>query len=260
MKKILLFVAAAILAVSQSAYAVTIGANELLGTVVPGVPANEDNAMVQVNGLLEGWGVVSGYNDGAATGSVLGNNPSDPNSEIYTLKYSVSTVIPFPAPMATSYNPAVITSNPTFNLGAATYDWVLAKWGPDSAVYYIGNLAANTQVTLSLGRHRFRDSRTRSLPLRPIQWQNHQHPGRRLDRCTAGLGPGCLRHVAPEIRSELDLASGSQGARGKTALRPFFSFYRRANQTSEILTKLIESAGVSGNAFRRNVFVYLVLR
>ena len=156
MKKILLFVAAAILAVSQSAYAVTIGANELLGTVVPGVPANEDNAAVQVNGLLEGWdppgpGVVSGYNDGAARGSVLGNNPSDPNSEIYTLKYSVSTVIPFPAPMATSYNPAVITSNPTFNLGAATYDWVLAKWGPDSAVYYIGNLAANTQVTLSLG-------------------------------------------------------------------------------------------------------------
>ena len=103
MKKILLFVAAAILAVSQSAYAVTIGANELLGTVVPGVPANEDNAAVQVNGLLEGWdpvgpGVVLGYNDGADTGSVLGNNPSDPNSETYTLKYSGSTVIPFQLP------------------------------------------------------------------------------------------------------------------------------------------------------------------
>ena len=156
MKKILLFVAASILAVSQSAYAVTIGANELLGTIVPGTPANEVNAMIQVNGLLEGWALlgpdVRGYNDGAPTGSVLGNNPSDPQSEVYTLKFSATTVIPGPtAPLATSFSPAVVTSNPTFNLGASTYTWVLAKWSNNTAVYYIGNLAAGTDVTLTKG-------------------------------------------------------------------------------------------------------------
>jgi hypothetical protein len=158
MKKILLFVVAAILAASQSAYAVTIGANELLGIIVPGVPSNEANQMAMINGLLEGWVIpgptpdVLGYNDGAATGSVLGNNPADGGSEVYTLKYSASTLIPFSAPLATSHsgNVQTPTGNRTFNLGASTYQWVLAKWGPDAAVYYIGNLAAGTEVTLSL--------------------------------------------------------------------------------------------------------------
>jgi hypothetical protein len=163
MKKILLFVAASMLAVSQSAYAVTIGANELLGTIVPGTPANEANAMTQVNGLLEGWALlgpdVRGYNDGAASGSVLGNNPNDPQSEVYTLKFSATTVIPKPtALLATSYSPGVSTSNPTFNLGAATYSWVLAKWSNNSAVYYIGNLAAGTEVTLTKGGTGFSSS------------------------------------------------------------------------------------------------------
>jgi hypothetical protein len=157
MKKTLLFVAAAILAVSQCAYAVTIGANELLGVIVPGTPANGGNEQIMVNGLLEGWAVpgpdVLGYKDGARTGSFLGNNPNDPQYEGYTLKFSASTVLPSPgsAPLATSNSGNVETSTPTFNLGAYTYDWVLAKWGQSVAVYYIGNLTAGTQVTLSLG-------------------------------------------------------------------------------------------------------------
>jgi hypothetical protein len=143
---------------SQSANALTIGADELLGIIVPGVPSNEANQEIMVNGLLEGWLLkggfdVLGYNDGAPTGSVLGNNPNDPKSETYTLKFSATTVLPAPgsAPLAVSYTGQVVTSNPTFNLGASTYDWVLAKWGKDAAVYYIGNLAAGTEVTLSLG-------------------------------------------------------------------------------------------------------------
>jgi hypothetical protein len=156
MKKILLFVAASMLAVSQSAYAVTIGADELLGIIVPGVPSSEANQMDMVNGLLEGWVLpgpinVAGYNDGAASGTVMGDNPNDGGTEVYTLKYSATTVIPFPAPLATSNSGNVITGDPTFNLGTSTYDWVLAKWGNDAAVYYIGNLAAGTDVTLSLG-------------------------------------------------------------------------------------------------------------
>jgi len=157
MKNILLSFAA-VLFVSHPANAHTIGADELLGIIVPGTPANDDNAQVQVNGLLEGWVVpgpaadVLGFNDGALTGAILGNNPEDPKSEVYTLKFSATTVIPTPlAPLATSFSPSVDGSNPTFNLGAWKYDWVLAKWGQDAAVYYIGNLPAGTDVTLSLG-------------------------------------------------------------------------------------------------------------
>ena len=82
---------------------------------------------------------------------MLGNNPLDPQSEAYTLKFSATTVIPKPAPLATTNNPNVSTNNPTFNLGGFSYDWVAAKWGHDVAVYYIGNLAPWTEVTLSLG-------------------------------------------------------------------------------------------------------------
>ena len=155
MKNILLSFAAVLL-VSQPVTAHTIGVDELLGIIVPGTPANEDNGQIQVNGLLEGWVLpgpdVLGYNDGAPSGSVLGNNPADPKSEVYTLKFSATTVIPKPlAPLATSFSPSVEGSNPTFNLGTWEYDWVLAKWGQDAAVYYIGNLPAWTEVTLSLG-------------------------------------------------------------------------------------------------------------
>jgi hypothetical protein len=105
-------------------------------------------------GLLEGWGApfveVWGYNDGAPSFSVLGNNPFDPFAELYTLRYSATTVIPVrPAPLATSFSPTVNTSNLTFIL-TNTADWIGAKFGQDVAVFYIGDLAAGTEVTLSL--------------------------------------------------------------------------------------------------------------
>ncbi|BCS36054.1 hypothetical protein TBR22_A52910 [Luteitalea sp. TBR-22] len=151
------FAAAALMALPTAAGAVTIGANQLLGIVEPGTPADADNEAVMINGLLNGWTdgstTVVGYNGGAASGTVMGNNPLDAQNETYTLKYSASTVIPDDpnAPSASTPGYRTVTSNATFNLGNFTYKWVVAKWGPDSAVYYIGNLAANTEVTLSLG-------------------------------------------------------------------------------------------------------------
>jgi VPDSG-CTERM motif len=152
-KKIVALTFGLALMAPQSANALTIGADALLGIVVPGVPSNATNQMVMVNGLLEGWvsgGVEKrGFND-LNPDTVLGNNPLDPQSETYTLKFSGATVIPKPAPLATTKNPNVSTNNPTFNLGGFSYDWVAAKWGHDVAVYYIGNLAPGTDVTLSL--------------------------------------------------------------------------------------------------------------
>jgi hypothetical protein len=155
MKKIVALSFAVALMAPQSANALTIGADQLLGIIVPGVPSNATNQAVMVNGLLEGWvsGATDklGFNDGAPSGTVLGNNPFDPQSEAYTLKFSANTFIPKPGPLATTNNPNVSTNNPTFNLGGFTYDWVAAKWGHDVAVYYIGNLDPWIEVTLSLG-------------------------------------------------------------------------------------------------------------
>jgi hypothetical protein len=143
--------ALALAALPSSAYAVTIGADELLGTVEPGVPRTEQQRMVMVNGLVEGWDGVLGYNDGAPTGTVMGDNPNDVGPEVTTLKFSATTVIPGPpAPLATSFSTTVVTGNLTFIL-TNTADWIAAQFGQDVAVFYIGHLAAGTKVTLSLG-------------------------------------------------------------------------------------------------------------
>lgn len=152
MKKLIITtIAVASLALSMAANAITIGANQLLGIIEPGTPANPANEQMMVNGLLEGWGSVAGYNDGAPSGTVMGDNPADqPPAEVYTLRYSVATVIPAAgsAPLAQFPSVSVVTGNTTVNLGDYSYDWVLAKWGQDSAVYYIKDLTG--LITLSL--------------------------------------------------------------------------------------------------------------
>ena len=126
-----------------------IGASRVLGIVVPGTPADVANAIVQVNGLLDGWNSVLGYKDGAASGSVLGNNPNDPQNESYKLTFATGTMIPTPAnaPLAVS-GTKTDTSDPLINLGNYRYDWVLAKWGQDSEIYYIGGLTGEIQLNL----------------------------------------------------------------------------------------------------------------
>jgi hypothetical protein len=140
----------------QGAYAITIGADRLLGTIEPGTPANLANEMVMVNGLLNGWEDVAGYNDGAAPG-IMGDNPADPNRpkknpklEVYTLRYSASTVLPpaGTAPLAVSGFKSGEDPSAVIHLGSTSYDWVLAKWGKDSAVYYIGDMTGDVELTL----------------------------------------------------------------------------------------------------------------
>lgn len=131
---------------SAKAIPIQIGADRVLGIIVPGVPASEANEGIMINGLLEGWikkdgSEVFGYNDGAATGSDMGDNPADPKGEKYRLKYTATTLIPRPAPLAREndwYRDE--TGNPVIDLGDYKYDWVLAKWGKDAEVYYIGDL------------------------------------------------------------------------------------------------------------------------
>lgn len=131
---------------SAKATPIQIGADRVLGIIVPGVPASEANERVMINGLLEGWikkdgSEVFGYNDGAASGSVLGDNPADPKDEKYVLKYTAATLIPKPAPLARENDwYKTETDDPVIDLGDYKYDWVLAKWGKDAEIYYIGDL------------------------------------------------------------------------------------------------------------------------
>lgn len=148
MKKVLPIVACVLAICSLRAGGTVIGADRLLGTVMPGTPSSIENELAMVNGLLEGWGGVAGYNDGAASGTVMGDNPYDMSVEQYTLKYSSGTLIPKPVPLATLPGYRKDTDNATVDLGAFIYDWVLAKWGEDAAVYYIGDLKGS--ITLSL--------------------------------------------------------------------------------------------------------------
>lgn len=149
-KNILLIVAMIMLALSSVAHAINVGADQLLGTIVPGVPGNPDNEQIMVNGLLEGWGSVLGYNDGALSGTVMGDNPNDPNDATYTLRYSTFTAVPSAgsAPLAMSPDQVFVTGDTAVNLGNNTYDWIVAKWGSDTAVYYIGGLPVQFTLTL----------------------------------------------------------------------------------------------------------------
>jgi hypothetical protein len=148
MKKLLACVVG-VLVLSRAASAMLIGADQLLGIVVPGTPADPEYEMIMVNGLLEGWGSVLGYNDGAASGTAMGDNPSDPQTESYTLKYSATTDLPVPglASLATMPAMRVVTNDPEIDLGTSSYDWVVAKWGQDSAVYFIRGLSGTLELT-----------------------------------------------------------------------------------------------------------------
>lgn len=126
-----------------------VGASRVLGIIEPATPAKESNGRIMVNGLLEGWGSVLGYNDDAASGTVMGDNPNDPKTESYTLKYTADTLIPAApnAPLVRENDWYKVNSNdPVIDLGNFRYDWVLAKWGKNAEVYYIGDLTGSVEL------------------------------------------------------------------------------------------------------------------
>lgn len=154
MKKALIVMACMIGLMALRASADIVGVDRLLGIIEPGTPASVENELQMVNGLIGGWTGQAGYNGGWAANVPMGDNPLDKNPvEIYTLKYSVDTVIPNPVNLAML--PGYDTPTPnedadpyTINLGNWQYDWLLAKWGQDSAVYYIKGLGP--EVTFSI--------------------------------------------------------------------------------------------------------------
>jgi hypothetical protein len=126
-----------IAATQLSAATITLTSNELLGTVMPATPANENNATEQVRFL------VNAYNSGALSGSLLGNNPADPYAEVYTLYRPTGAPGTLSAPVS---NGKVDTSNPVVALGGITYQYVLYFQANSAWVYYIGNISGNNSI------------------------------------------------------------------------------------------------------------------
>lgn len=123
--------------VQLSATPIILGADELLGTIFPGTPANETNAAAQVLFL------VNAYNLGTADGTNLGNNPADPQSEVYKLYRPSAAPASLAAP---SSDGKVDTTNPVVSLGGMTYQYVLFFQASNAWVYYIGNIAGSNSI------------------------------------------------------------------------------------------------------------------
>lgn len=140
-------VLAGLFSATLHAIPIQIGADRVLGIVLPGTPADPGNEQIMVNGLLGGWSGVIGYNGGAPSGTVMGDNPNDPKTETYTLKFTPDTKIPAPpnAPLANDWY-RVESEDPVIDLGNYKYDWVLAKWGKNAEIYYIGDLTGTIEL------------------------------------------------------------------------------------------------------------------
>jgi hypothetical protein len=133
-------VATVVMATAMAASAATLTSANLLGTIVPGTPSDPANEATMINFL------VNAYNSNPAA-RVLGDNIDDPQTEVYTLT-SGSSVPAGPLAQATMTGSVeVITSNQTINLGAGGYMYVVAKYGNDSEVFYIGGMTG--EITLA---------------------------------------------------------------------------------------------------------------
>jgi hypothetical protein len=137
---------------AQAAY--ILGTDRLLGTVEPGTPADPNNEAFMINFL------VNAYNTGLyANGIVhdLGDNPLDGNTEVNFLNVDGSTLLPAFGLLNTT-----VTTDPlnhavgggtgvyTITTGAMTYEYLTAKYGNRTAVFYVGGIVGEITVpTLS---------------------------------------------------------------------------------------------------------------
>jgi hypothetical protein len=139
------FVGAVAALSSATTFAVTINSNDLLGTVVPGTPANPTNETEMVRFLAASLNAAVGPVPTYPTAGInLGDNPADSQTEVYTMWKPASLVGSAPLPGATGVQ--TVTSNTTLNLGAFQYDYILGKFGQDSVVFYIGNYAGEITI------------------------------------------------------------------------------------------------------------------
>lgn len=111
----------------------TIPAN-VLGKVNPGTPAGDDFSLEQIRFLADK------HNIPTAPGN-LGDNPADPNDEVYTLV----TQFGFQLNESISLSFKSDSGDNTLS-GLGSYEYVLAKYGNDVVIWYIGNLVQDGSV------------------------------------------------------------------------------------------------------------------
>lgn len=135
------------LATASLGFSVTIPNSYLLGTVVPGTPASPADETEMVRFLAAGLNTAPNSVNAVAypgSGINLGDNPADGNTETYTLWRPSN--LPGVAPLPGATGAQTVTGNTTLNLGAFQYDYILGKFGSDSAVFYIGNLSGEITI------------------------------------------------------------------------------------------------------------------
>ena len=130
---------------ATGAQAVVIANNLLLGTIVPGTPANPANETEMVRFLVAALNTgTSGAVAYPGTEVNLGNNPDDPQTETYTLWAPAGLGLPAPLPAAAGVQ--TVTSNTTIDLGALQYDYIVAKFGQDAEAFWIGGLTGELTI------------------------------------------------------------------------------------------------------------------
>lgn len=130
---------------ATGAQAVIISNSRLLGTIVPGTPANPANETEMVRFLVAALNTgTSGAVAYPGAGVSLGNNPDDPQTETYTLWAPTGLGLPAPLPAATGAQ--TVTGNTTINLGALQYDYIVAKFGQDAEAFWIGGLSGELTI------------------------------------------------------------------------------------------------------------------
>lgn len=130
--------------------AVTLGVNDLLGTVVPGTPADGPNALEQVKFLVNAYNSTtpvypSGYN--------LGDNPLDaplnpnPNQlEVYTLYRPLGAPAVLPTPTTTGSLNSDNGKSPVVDLNGQAFTYILFFQANSAWIYYIGNIAGTEDI------------------------------------------------------------------------------------------------------------------
>ncbi len=143
---------AAIVGFCHEASAVAIGLDRLIGTVEPGTPADPANETQMINFL------VNAYNSGTYANGVihpLGDNPLDPSPELYFLNVSAPTLVPAfgslsltPTTDPIDHTTGGASDVYTLNTGGFEYEYLTAKYGHRTALFYVGGLIGEIQVPM----------------------------------------------------------------------------------------------------------------
>jgi VPDSG-CTERM motif len=119
---------------ATTAQALTIGDNRYLGSIVPGVPTNPTSEVSYINQLIT---------MGLGTSTVIAPNTFTRSSR------------PCPSlggcPTATLVDASVDQAPPGGPINVTGYEWLYAKYGGDSHVWWIGGLGAGVIIPPSNG-------------------------------------------------------------------------------------------------------------